>query len=242
MHNNIQNIPYLNLRRIRVEVFLLFITLLLSSCGMEFGTIDDDKLIAGEIKMDRTMAYIFVGDTLVLHPTITPEDVNNNEIYWVTSDAEVLSFSDNKFVGESEGNVTVVGMSVRHLISDTCTVTVMKPWEMDPMVFPSDMVVYANVTFHGKPLEEGMLVAAFCENELRGVGIQRMFHGISYTELRVRSEFLSSSDPETPWLSETISFRLYDPKNLMLYEFPQTIDFDIETHGTLSNLYQLSIP
>lgn len=46
-------------------------------------------------------------------------------------------------------------------------------------------------------------------------------------------------DPN-PWIyQETISFRCYDKKKLRLYECPITVEFDGETHGTLSNLYKI---
>ena len=39
---------------------------------------------------------------------------------------------------------------------------------------------------------------------------------------------------------EVITFRCYDKKKLRLYECPVTVDFDGETHGTLSNLYKIN--
>lgn len=46
-------------------------------------------------------------------------------------------------------------------------------------------------------------------------------------------------DPNPLLYQEVISFRCYDKKKLRLYECPITVEFDGETHGTLSNLYKI---
>jgi hypothetical protein len=47
-------------------------------------------------------------------------------------------------------------------------------------------------------------------------------------------------DPNPIGYQESIVFRCYDKKKLRLYECPVTVDFDGQTHGTLSNLYKIN--
>ena len=42
-------------------------------------------------------------------------------------------------------------------------------------------------------------------------------------------------------VNETVSFRVYLKQQLRFEEFPQTLDFDGEAHGTLTNLYKISL-
>jgi hypothetical protein len=119
--------------------------------------------------------------------------------------------------------------------------------------FPFDMVVNADITINGLPLKEGMQVGAFVGNEIRGLGVQRQFFGITYTELRVYSPLnpitpyteLNKQDPLYPYDEELepekVVIRVYDCNMHIMYESPDTITFDGMTHGYPSSLYPVEL-
>jgi hypothetical protein len=147
--------------------------------------------------------------------------------------------------------VKITGISIAHQVYDTCLVHVMAPWAVDPDFYAYDMVVYANPTFNGQPLTT-QTVGAFCGNEVRGVGEWRTHGDLLYMSIRIYSRYnphgpYSNMNPQDPMYpdepvepAETITFRLYDHTTRTIVELPETLTFDGETHGTLSNLYPMN--
>ena len=123
----------------------------------------------------------------------------------------------------------------------TLLVVVMPGWRFDPYSWPYETVVYADVRYNGEPLSGNMMVGAFVGNECRAIGEVKEWNGVRYTQFRIGSELFNYSEPgeDEVYASETIRFMLYDPATHLMREHPETLTFDGEAHGTLSNLYQL---
>jgi hypothetical protein len=201
--------------------------------------IEQDEQPAFGMSLGRDTLYVMVGDRFSLSPVFSPSADVPADVYWTSSADSVVSVADNVFTGVGEGWALVRATSVSRLLEDSCHVNVMRRWESTFRDYPYEMMVYASVTVHGQPFDsEAMVLGAFVEDELRGVGEPMEWHGRQYVRFRVGSS-ISYVDPDG--LDETVTFRVYHRRQLLYEEFPQTIDFDGEAHGTLSSLFSLSL-
>lgn len=219
-------------------VTLLILTAMLNaSCGLL--DIDSNDSLPKAMQLDRHTAYLMVGDQLELHPAFTPDDESNIGVLWTSSDDNVLSVGENMFNALSPGTSMVRAFSTDGLMEDSCLVYVMRRWEMTDAEYPYEMLVYAKVTVHGQPFDPAtMMLGAFVDDEMRGAGELMEWQGQTYVRFRIGSD-MRYYDPEG--ISETVTFRVYNRHELLYEEFPQTLEYDGEAHGTLTNLYQLSL-
>ena len=222
----------------------------LTSCGDLFEFEGETSELNG-IQLDTHSLYLMAGDTYKFSVTFTPDVVRNDAVFWISNNPSVASFEDGVLLAVSEGETVITGFSVEHQCADTCHVVVGYEWYMpNTNYYPFDMVVNADITVGGQPLTQNMQVGAFVDDELRGLGMQRTFFGVTYTELRIYSPLnpfgpnentdpLSpDADPDDP---EKVVIRIYDHDTRTMYESPDTLTFDGMTHGYPSNLYPIAI-
>lgn len=217
---------------------LFLLTLFVASCElMEMD--EQEDIVPTEMALERDTLYIMVGDHFSLQPVFSPDSVTVNDVLWTSSAAEVLAVGDNVFTGVSEGWAVVRAVSVSRHLEDSCYVNVMKRWESTVRDYPYEMMVYADVDVHGHSFNpETMIIGAFVDDEMRGVGEFMNWKGRQYMRIRVGSE-MPFYDPEG--IEETVTFRVYNRQELRFESFPQSIRYDGEAHGTLSNLFKLKI-
>lgn len=238
------------MRNILKLLSLLIVAFALVSCGDLFE-FEGETSDLNKITLDRHTLYMMAGDTYQLTATFEPDTLRNKAIYWMSNNVNVATFENGVLVATGEGETTVTGISIEHQCADTCHVIVSNGWYMPENYYPFDMVVNADITVNGHSLSENMQVGAFVGNELRGIGVQRNFFGVTYTELRVYSPLnpftpyteLNKQDPLYPYDEELepekIVIRAYDRDTRSMYESPDTITFDGMTHGYPSSLYSV---
>ncbi len=200
---------------------------------------DENVQQAYEMHMERDTIFAMVGDSFTVRPVFTPEIVSNVEIFWYTDFDSIIRVVNDTVVAVGEGEAFLHGISVQDVKEDSTLVIVMPGWKYDPYNWPYETVVYADVRMNGEPLAENAVVGAFVGDECRGIGEQKEWNGIRYTQFRIGSEMFSYPDPTSDdvFINETIRFVLYDPETHMLRELDETMTFDGETHGTISNLF-----
>jgi hypothetical protein len=204
--------------------------LALGSCG-EFVEFDEEDVVAALLKLDRRNVDLMVGDKFVLPAKLTPDTLPDMTVYWESGDKQIITLKDDTIMAVGAGKTFVVATAVNGLVTDTSRITVYPYWEQSPKTYPYDMMVFASVTSAGRTMDGDLRVAAFCDDELRGVG-ELMKHGNTpYMFLRIYSPTAEQ---------EKIVLRCYDRKRALVVEHPDTIVFDGETHGTLSDLYELN--
>ncbi len=216
---------------------VLLTTLSLTSCGLM--EMDTEELVAVGMSLGRDSLYIMVGDQLELTPVFTPDTVTQSGILWTTSDDDILAVSDGVFTALRPGWAQVRAENISYMLEDSCMVCVMPRWETTGREYPYEMLVYADVTVGGQPFNpETMMLAAFVDDELRGTGQLMEWKGKNYVRFRVGSEMRGTDSGGN---NEEVSFRVYYRRELRYAVFPQSLEYDGEAHGTLSNLYKLSI-
>ena len=222
--------------KILTFIFFVAVSQLMTSClKLDIG---DDTLTAYDMSLNYDSVYVMLDDTITLSPVFNPDSVTNKEMFW-WSDADSIVYADgNDLIATGEGITYVRGMSVQHRLEDSCYVYVMPRWEVSPYDYPFEIVVYADVKIGGETPSEDILIGAFKGAEFRGIGKWKEWKGKKYMEIRAYSLYDEVHDGK----SEKINFLYYDKKNLRVQRFTQSISFDSETHGTLSNLFELSIP
>ena len=222
----------------KILTFISFVAVsqLMTSClKLDIG---DDTLTAYDMSLNYDSVYMMLDDTITLSPVFNPDSVTNKEMFW-WSDADSIVYADgNDLIAAAEGLTYVRGMSVQHRLEDSCYVYVMPRWEVSPYDYPFEIVVYADVKIGGETPSEDILIGAFKGKEFRGIGKWKEWKGKRYMEIRAYSHYDEIHDGK----SEKINFLYYDKKNLRVQRFTQSISFDGETHGTISNLFELSIP
>ena len=222
----------------KILTFISFVAVsqLMTSClKLDIG---DDTLTAYDMSLNYDSVYVMLDDTIRLSPVFNPDSVTKKEMFW-WSDADSIVYADgNDLIAAAEGITYVRGMSVQHRLEDSCYVYVMPRWEVSPYDYPFEIVVYADVKIGGETPSEDILIGAFKGAEFRGIGKWKEFAGKKYLEIRAYSLYDEVHDGK----SEKINFLYYDKKNLRVQRFKQSISFDSETHGTISNLFELSIP
>lgn len=241
---------------------LAALTIGLASCGELFEVEEvPEQSVVADIAMERRTVDLMVGDRYALPATITPDSLIKKGVFWEVADTNIVSINDGIITAKEPGETTVRVTAVAGLKSDTCHVRVIPRWEISPYDFARDMVVYADVTINGKKPDEGTIVGAFCGDELRGVGQVRNSNGQQYVQIRIYSPILFGDDitqddhpgsggvddievdednPTEEKTIEEISFKCYDHSLARLFTFAPKLNFDGETHGTLSKLFKLT--
>ena len=213
---------------------VLAAALLTASCGEFFEP--SEATLPTTMTLSNHDVTVMEGDTCVIRPLFTPDSISNSAVFWMTLDQEVARFvSPDTLLAVYQGITEAVAIPViDYRKTDTCRVTVIPRWQITANFnYPEDMVVYADIRVHGQPVNDDMLIGAFCGDELRGVGQTIERQGVRYTLIRVWGPYAMSN--------ETIVFRCYDRRRYTLEEFDEALDFDGEAHGTLSNLFKLTI-
>ena len=215
-----------------VRLFVLSTLLLsLTSCGELFDMVDDVDPV-GQLTLRDRAIDLMVGDRYVLPATLEPDTLPDKSLYWESLNPEVVSITADTLVAVAAGEAVVKATAVSQLISDSCVVTVYPYWSDVRANYQYDMVVFANVTVGGRPMDEHTMVGAFNEEGiLCGVGEQHESNGIRYMLLRIYSAYDETED---------ITLRCHDKLRAKMSEWPQTITFNGGTLGTLSSLYQIT--
>ena len=219
---------------IRNCILILATIALTTSCG-EYWEGEDPT--AREMRLSRRAINLMVGDRYRIPVEFTPEDVTNNAVWWQIGDLEVAEIDNDTIVGVSEGVTMAYATSVSDLLKDSCRVNVFPVMYVHPKEYPYDMVIYARVTILGKEYtkadEDSIIVAAYINGELRGIGKMREWNNIHYMEIRVWH--YTSND------IENVTFRCYWRGKAHVQDFDVFLRFDGESHGSLSNLFPLVI-
>lgn len=226
------------MKRKTVIIALTLMTLILPT-ACDLMDMENPQISMTEMHLDRDTIYLMVGDELMMEPVFIPDSVTNPWILWTSSNDTILTVNSNTFYALSPGWVQVKALSVTYRLEDSCMVNVMPRWEPTVREYPYEMMVYANVTIHGKPFDpETMVIGAFVDDEMRGVGEMLQWKGQQYVRIRIGSD-ISYYDPDG--ITETVTFRVYNRKELLYETFPQTLEYDGEAHGTLTSLYNLAL-
>jgi hypothetical protein len=225
------------MRYTKTICILLLSVLAMTSCKEFFEMADvDDEVLPTSITISRGNFSIMEGDQFVLH---AQSDVDSllNGYFWQSSDESVVRMVGDTVVAVGPGIATVKVVSARKQLTAIIDVTVVQQWQVSPYDFAREMMVYADVTVKGQKANESILVGAFSNGELRGVGELCQVGSRQYVQIRVYGAGYTEGGSGT----EVINFRCYDRTKAEFYDFPTRLNFDGMTHGTLSNLYKLTI-
>lgn len=214
--------------------------LFLSSCG-EFWEFESQQVATADaMTLGRKVINLMVGDSCVVPVNFVPKSQSSYTVFWLTDDEEICRFKGDTLVAVAEGQTRAIAFTSIDRLRDTCYVNVIPAFEDVTADYPYDMMVYADVDIHGEKLTSQNScrhqIAAYVGDEMRGLGVVREFtaakNKISYLELRVWSPFS---------YGDKVTFRCYYRGTGRMELFPDTITFDGEMHGTLSDLYPLRL-
>lgn len=205
---------------------------LFTSCG-EFIELEENEGESASLKLNRNKIDLMVGDRFVVPAKLEPAELVKQGLYWLSGNGGIIDLKNDTLIAVSSGKTYVTATSVAGMVTDTCWVTVHPFWELSPMKYQYDMVVYAHVTANKHEMDDSIRVAAFAGDELRGVGQLRRHGETAYTMLRIYSE---SGE------SEKITLRCYDQRRAIVTDHATKLTFNGETMGTITSLYELAFP
>lgn len=215
----------------KTKTWILSMSILatLFSCGELFDFEEPATVDTATMTLNQHELMLMMGSTYMLKPIFTPDSVSNEEIYWESGNEQIVRMRNDTIVALMPGRCIVTAISVQRRLTDSCMVNVQHPWTVNPVGYRYDMVIYARITINGNT-DHGMMVAAFCGEELRGVAVHHRDHGIDYDVLRIYS-----NQPQ----GEKITFKCYDPSTGLVKPLSTVINFDGEAHGSLQQLFPL---
>lgn len=235
MVNNMMNNrrPSLFGKRPGMRLLLLLLSLSFASCADMFELEEETTGSGAKMKIDRTAIDIMVGDTYTINVLQSPEDSKDLAVAWVSANPKVATFVGGELKAVAPGHTTVTVEWLSQKLKESCTVNVYPKWEA--VVYPYDMMVYAQVTVGGRPVDQDCIVAAFSideygKEEVRGVGQLLTEYGITYMALRV---FWPQS------LGDDLVLRCYDRQRMLVSESEEPLRFNESGLGSLSALYKI---
>lgn len=215
-----------------ISVFLTMAMVLIAfaSCGLVDFDFGESLPGRYDMHLNKDTVYIMEGDSFSLYPIYTPE-ISEGNVFWTSNDS-ILEFRNNIFHAKRTGETDVTAFSPIQSLKASCYVNVMPKWETPIYDYPDETIIYARVLYDGKFINPKKIkVAAFIDDECRGVGELKDFYGSSVIQFRVCGDLS---------VDEYIRFRIYYLDKLLCDYFPQKIVFDGNTHGMVSSLLLLS--
>lgn len=242
---------------------LILLPIAICSCGDFYEMTEQEQKEPGSIKIARDSVSLMDGEYFVMDIKTEVDESELGGLYWESLDKNVVRFSGDTLFAVGPGTTKIKVVSVKQQLKDSIGVSVVERWQLSPYDFARDMVVYADVTVKGQKASDNLIIGAFTDGELRGLGELKQAGSKQYVQIRVYSsdtfgddapdgykpsdktdtgdDEVDEEEAEESDTYESVSFRCYDRKQALFYDFPSTIWFDGKTHGTLSNLYKLTI-
>lgn len=215
-------------------MLLGIVCLAFTSCGLFDIDVDEMADVATAFQLDRDTVYLLQDENYVFSPLFEPDSVASRQVFYQSLGDTVAVMKSDTVVGVAPGWAMIMATSVSARLVDSCMVCVLEEWTPTELVYPYETIVYAEVTVKDRPMDDDMIVAAFCADEVRGIGSIVEQHGRRYMLFRVGSIINNQEeedDDDAEVQHERISFRCYDKKTHQLYYGSQSVDFDEETHG-----------
>lgn len=207
--------------------------LLMTGCGEMFEVNEDDPT-APQMKIDRTAIDIMVGDTYTINVMQQAADDVDLAVAWTSADPKIATFEGGDLKAVSPGHTTVTVEWLSKKLTASCVVNVYPKWEVSSNIYPYDMMVYADVTVAGRPMDQDCIVAAFNDagdgEVICGVGQLLTEHGITYMAMRLFSQTSNGGD---------YVLRCYDRQRMLVTECEEELTFDSYSLGNLSDLYKI---
>lgn len=195
------------------------------------------------IILGRSVITLLEGDRFTATFKMEPGYCQNDKVTWSTSDADVVSVTQNGDVtARAVGTAIITVTSVdAPEVSDSMTVKVLPNWnEMYLGGWRYETIVYASISYYYyngtrrmvvNEKSTGLSFVAMCGDEYRGIGKPYTFEkdGTFCYIFRIGSN---------QKIGETITFLGHDASTNRIIEFNQTVAFeDNYVYGTINRLF-----
>jgi len=208
----------------------LFVSAALTGCGLIDVDVDTDARPVGSMTLGRDTLFAMVGEQFALEPVFEPDTISNKAVLFVSDNTDIVQVDGNLLTATAPGWVKMSCISASGNYIDTCHVCVLPRWEVSEYDYPDDMLVFASVSIGGKEPTDDMTVAALVGDEARAIGEWRTVAGRRCMVFRIFEQ-----------APQLILFGYYDRRNHVFDYFPQTLDFDGDTHGSPLQPFTLMI-
>lgn len=122
------------------KVVCLFFIILVSFClvGCESSPQEIETINVEEVVINKSHAYVDIGDRIMLLAQVFPFNSTNQKINWKSDNENIASVSEGIVFGKSEGRTVVTAISDDGEFFDSCTVFVSSP-KLNYELYPNNI-------------------------------------------------------------------------------------------------------
>lgn len=92
---------------------------------------EPEEIKPNSISLSKSSASVYIGNSITLNATVSPNEAKNKTVTWTSSDSNVATVYNGTVTGKSSGTVTITATTVNGKTA-TCKVTVSKKPEEQP--------------------------------------------------------------------------------------------------------------
>lgn len=200
-----------------------------------------------EIKINRVIFVIQAGETIDDirdYVEFQPSYTQNRNLVWSSDDTSVATVDEyGNVTGVSTGTaiITAAARDNPAVYGTTMVVVMPNQEEMYKSYYRYETIVYAKIIIDGETPMEGFAAYATCGNEYRGANRTVISHNYNwntgewYVEWFYNVFRIGSNSPR----GETIKFSGYNARTHSYIDFDESIQFNNDVYGTMSNPFIL---
>lgn len=118
-------------------IFIVVFSFFIVGCKTETTNLQTKSIAVNDIVINKSYAYVDVGDKIVLTAQVYPFNADNQNIIWKSDDNSIAEVSDGIVVGKSEGRTVITSISADGEYKDKCILYVSSP-KLDYNKYPNN--------------------------------------------------------------------------------------------------------
>jgi uncharacterized protein YjdB len=111
------------------KLCIFFVVLSIFICGCESSSVslNENIIYVNDIIVNKSHAYVDIGDKIILLAQVFPFNSNNQKILWKSDNSNIACVDEGIVIGVSEGRTVITAISEDGNFSASCIVFVSTP-------------------------------------------------------------------------------------------------------------------
>lgn len=123
--------------------FVFLFSICLVGCENSNANLVNTQVAVNDIIINKTHAYVDVGDTIILTAQVYPFNADNQNVLWRSDNINVASVDGGIVLGNAEGRTVITCKSVDGEFEDKCIIYVSTP-KLNYSKYPNNLTSYNN--------------------------------------------------------------------------------------------------
>lgn len=120
-------------------IFMFVFSFFLVGCNQSTNVSKINDIPVNDIIINKSYAYVDIGEKLVLSAQVYPFNANNQNIIWKSDNSSIAEVSDGIVIGKSEGRTVITSISEDGNFEDKCILYVSSP-KLDYNKYPNNTI------------------------------------------------------------------------------------------------------